>query len=131
MPAAGPDSLPDHQLRQDGLDATYYTASKQAIKDGGYKIIKGRAHGGGPLLAMRFRAAPVHRALMSVSEMVDRGMTVVFTKRGGVDRSHVVVGNSGEIVPLNRTRKVYTMPIHLAKPGKRPPAGFPRRGAGP
>ena len=42
---------------------------------------------------------PVHRALMSVADMVDRGLKIVYESEDGVDKSRIIVKETGEVIP--------------------------------
>ena len=103
-------NLPVHK---DGCGGTYYTATKEPIVDEGLQVVKGRAHGEGPVLTARFRVAPVSRTLMALSQMVDQGIRLVFDSVDGHDASYMVIKKTGYKIPLVRKNKVYTLPIAL------------------
>ena len=82
-------------VRRDGRGGTYYTATKEPISDEGLQIVEGRAHGDGPTLVGRFRVASVSRTLMSLSQMVEQGIKVVFESTAGKDSSHMMIKKCG------------------------------------
>ena len=89
------------------------------IQDSGFKVISGCAGG----CASRL---PVHRVLMSVSEVV-KGMQVVFETNGDQDNSFIGVVETGEQIKMQRRNKVNVMDLMLD--GSKKSAGF--RGRGP
>ena len=113
----------DFPIQKDGKDQKYFTATKQPIMDEGFKVVSGYAHGDGALLSATFRVAAVHRPLMSVSEMVDKDLKVIFDKVEGADASRIEFKKSGESVPIERRDKVYVLPLHLINPASAPFAG--------
>ena len=94
-----PRGLLQLPVRRDGRGGTYYTATKEPISDEGLQIVEGRAHGDGPTLVGRFRVAPVSRTLMSLSQMVEQGIKVVFDSTSGKDSSHIVIKKCGVKIP--------------------------------
>jgi len=128
IPSDGPDHLPHIPVVKDGKSTTYYTASKHPVVDQGSKVVKGFAHGMGPMIAHKFRVAKVARALMSISEMVDKGMRIVFDKENGVDVSMITAKATGTKIPVVRENRVYVLPITVADSSS---AGFRGRGVRP
>ena len=61
----------------------FYTARKHKMQDSGFEFNSGKASGCTSRLNTRFRVAP--GVLMSVSEVVDQGMRVVFDNVGNQD----------------------------------------------
>ena len=61
----------------DGAGTTYRAATNQAVRDGPAELV-GRPNGQGPVMGIRARVADVHKALISVAEVVDKGFRVVF-----------------------------------------------------
>lgn len=51
----------------------------------------------------------MYRVLVSVAEMVDRGMRVIFEKVEGNDASRVEIPGMGETIPMKRKQKVCVM----------------------
>ena len=100
-------------VRRDGRGGTYYTATKEPISNEGLQIVEGRAHGDGSTLVGRFRVAPVSRTLMSLSQMVEQGIRVVFDSTAGKDSSHMVIKKCGVKIPLAKKNKVYVLPWHV------------------
>ena len=80
-----PRGLLQLPVRRDGRGDTYYTATKEPISDEGLQIVEG--HGDAPTLVGRFRVASVSRTLMSLSQMVEQGIKVVFDSTAGKDSS--------------------------------------------
>ena len=106
--------VPEIEAVQDNEEPkTYYSCNRQEIKDEGEKRYMGRIRGVGGVIRGRFRAAQVHRTLMSVSDMVDKGVRVVFDKENGKDVSHFVIKKTGRRVALDRTNRVYDFPLEL------------------
>ena len=118
-----PRGLLQLPVRRDGRGGTYYTATKEPISDEGLQIVEGRAHGKGPTLVGRFRVAPVSRTLMSLSQMVEQGIKVVFDSTAGKDSSHMVI-KCGVKIPLVKNNKVYVQPWHA-----KGTSDFSRRGS--
>ena len=59
-------------------------------------------------MGIRARVADVHKALLSVAEVVDKGFRVVFdTDNKGRDASHMVRKSDGHRVEFHRRNKVY------------------------
>ena len=59
-------------------------------------------------MGIRARVADVHKALLSVAEVVDKGFRVVFdTDQKGRDISHMVRKSDGQRVEFRRRNKVY------------------------
>ena len=108
-----PRGLLQLPVRRDGRGGTYYTATKEPISDEGLQIVEGRAHGDGTTLVGRFRVAPVSRTLMSLSQMVEQGIRVVFDSTAGKDSSHMVIKKCGVKIPLVKRNKVYVLPWHV------------------
>ena len=108
-----PRGLLQLPVRRDGRGSTYYTATKEPISDEGLQVVEGRAHGDGPTLVGRFRVAPVSRTLMSLSQMVEQGIKVVFDSTAGKDSSHMVIKKCGVKIPLVKKNKVYVLPWHV------------------
>ena len=108
-----PRGLLQLPVRRDGRGDTYYTATKEPISDEGLQIVEGRAHGDGPTLVGRFRVASVSRTLMSLSQMVEQGIKVVFDSTAGKDSSHIVIKKCGVKIPLVKKNKVYVLPWHV------------------
>ena len=108
-----PRGLLQLPVRRDGRGGTYYTATKEPISDEGLQVVEGRAHGDGPTLVGRFRVAPVSRTLMSLSQMVEQGIKVVFDSTAGKDSSHMVIKKCGVKIPLVKKNKVYVLPWHV------------------
>ena len=108
-----PRGLLQLPVRRDGRGDTYYTATKEPISDEGLQIVEGRAHGDGPTLVGRFRVASVSRTLMSLSQMVEQGIKVVFDNTAGKDSSHMVIKKCGVKIPLVKKNKVYVLPWHV------------------
>ena len=86
-----PRGLLQLPVRRDGRGGTYYTAKKQPISDEGLQIVEGLAHVDGPTLLGRFRVASVSRTFMSLSQVVEQGIKVVFDSTAGKDSSHMVI----------------------------------------
>ena len=61
----------------------------------------------------RFRVAPVSRTLMSLSQMVEQGIKVVFDSTAGKDSSHMVIKKCGVKIPLVKKNKVCVLPWHV------------------
>ena len=118
-----PRGLLQLPVRRDGRGDTYYTATKEPISDEGLQIVEGRAHGDGPTLVGRFRVASVSRTLMSLSQMVEQGIKVVFVSTAGKDSSHMVIKKCGVKIPLVKKNKVYVLPWHV-----KDTSDFSRRG---
>ena len=118
-----PRGLLQLPVRRDGRGGTYYTATKEPISDEGLQIVEGRAHGDGPTLVGRFRVASVSRTLMSLSQMVEQGIKVVFDSTAGKDSSHLVIKKCGVKIPLVKKNKVYVLPWHV-----KDTSDFSRRG---
>ena len=108
-----PRGLLQLPVRRDGRGGTYYTATKEPISDEGLQIVEGLAHGNGPTLVGRFRVASVSRTLMSLSQMVEQGIKVVFDSTAGKDSSHMVIKKCGMKIPLVKKNKVYVLPWHV------------------
>ena len=112
-------------VRRDGRGGTYYTATKEPISDEGLQIVEGRAHGNGTTLVRRFRVAPVCRTLMSLSQMVEQGIKVVFDSTAGKDSSHMVIKKCGVKIPLVKKNKVYVFAVACERHVGFQPAGKP------
>ena len=107
-----PRGLLQLPVRRNGRGGTYYTATKEPISDEGLQVVEGRVHGDGPTLVGRFRVAPVSRTLMSLTQMVEQGIKVVFDSTAGKDSSHMVIKKCGVKIPLVKKNKVYVLPWH-------------------
>ena len=114
-----PRGLLQLPVRRDGRGGTYYTATKELISDEGLQIVEGD----GPTLVGRFRVASVSRTLMSLSQMVEQGIKVVFDSTAGKDSSHLVIKKCGVKIPLVKKNKVYVLPWHV-----KDTSDFSRRG---
>ena len=108
-----PRGLLQLPVRLDGRGDTYYTATKEPIADEGLQIVEGRAHGDGPTLVGRFQVASVSRTLMSLSQMVEHGIKVVFDSTAGKDSSHMLIKKCGVKIPVVTKNKVYVLPWHV------------------
>ena len=61
--------------------------------------------------------------LMSLSQMVEQGIKVVFDSTAGKDPSHMVIKKCGVKIPLVKKNKVYVLPWHV-----KDTSDFSRRG---
>ena len=108
---------------------TYRTATNQAVKDEGLRELIGRPNGQGEVMGIRARVADVHKALLSVAEVVDKGFRVVFdTDQDGRDTSHMVRKSTGQRVEFRRRNKVYEIDWDILpyQPGPEDKASFSR-----
>ena len=95
---------------------TYYTATKEPITDEGMQLLEGRAYCKGLMLKARLRIVKgVSRTLMSVSQMTDQGIKVVFQKdlKTQKDTSYIEILETGTRIPLLRKDRVYVIPWHV------------------
>ena len=116
-------------VKGDGAGVTYRTATNQAVKDEGLRELIGRPNGQGEVMGIRARVADVHKALLSVAEVVDKGFRVVFdTDQDGRDTSHMVRKSTGQRVEFRRRNKVYEIDWDILpyQPGPEDTASFSR-----
>ena len=116
-------------VKGDGAGVTYRTATNQAVKDEGLRELIGRPNGQGEVMGIRARVADVHKALLSVAEVVDKGFRVVFdTDQDGRDTSHMVRKSTGQRVEFRRRNKVYEIDWDILpyQPGPEDSASFSR-----
>lgn len=116
-------------VKGDGAGVTYRTATNQAVKDEGLRELIGRPNGQGEVMGIRARVADVHKALLSVAEVVDKGFRVVFdTDQDGRDTSHMVRKSTGQRVEFRRRNKVYEIDWDILpyQPGPEDKASFSR-----
>ena len=74
---------------------------------------------GGPEITFKAQVADVHRHLISVSRICDRGNRVVFNSQGGYIESLT----TGEKIHVRRENNVYRLQVEV------PERGFARQGA--
>ena len=108
-----PRGLLQLPVRRDGRGGTHYTVTKEPTSDEGLQIVQGLAHGDVPTLLGRLRVASVSRTLMSLSQMVEQGIKVVFNSTAGKDSSHMAIKKCGVKIPLVKKNKVYVLPWHV------------------
>ena len=116
-------------VKGDRAGVTYRTATNQAVKDEGLRELIGRPNGQGEVMGIRARVADVHKALLSVAEVVDKGFRVVFdTDQDGRDTSHMVRKSTGQRVEFRRRNKVYEIDWDILpyQPGPEDKASFSR-----
>ena len=121
-------------VKGDGAGATYRTATNQAVKDEGLRELIGRPNGQGEVMGIRARVADVHKALLSVAEVVDKGFRVVFdTDQDGRDISHMVRKSNGQRVEFRRRNKVYEIDWDILpyQPGPGDETSFSRQAGEP
>ena len=139
------DILHDYPLNTKGRGRKYQCANKTKIVDQGSRHIFGRIQGRSAVSAWRFRVTKVHRALLSVSQMVDQGYRVVFDSddtcgRGGStdsrkDVSYFQNKETGVKVKIPRSGRTYeiemdVLPYKEAKGFQRPKQPVFRSGRG-
>ena len=118
----------------DGAGTTYRTATNQAVRDEGLRELIGRPNGQGPVMGIRARVADVHKALLSVAEVVDKGFRVVFdTDNKGRDTSHMVRKSDGHRVEFHRRNNVYEIDWDILpyQPAPRDTKSFGRQAGQP
>ena len=84
--------------------------TKEPISDEGLQVVEGRFHGGGPTFVRLFRVALVSCTLMSLSQMVEEGIKVVFDSTAGKNSSHIVIKKCGVKILLVKKNKVHVLP---------------------
>ena len=104
---------PAYENRMSVNGEGYRTANGGWVVDEGTKELIGAlpsADGKRQVRGLRTRVAAVSRALASVSEMVDAGHTVVFSK----EMSYAKNLGTGVVTPLTRRNDVYEMELEVA-----------------
>jgi hypothetical protein len=110
------------------VGTTYRTATNQNVRDEGLRELLGRPNGQSPVMGIRARVANVHKALLSVAEVVDKGFRVVFdTDENGRDTSHMVRKSDGQRVEFNRRNKVYEIDWEILPYGPGDETSFGRQ----
>jgi len=102
-----------YPLNEKGKGRKYQCANKTFIRDKGSRNIFGHVKGRAKISAWNFRVTKVHRALMSVSQMVDKGYRVVFDADNGVDISYFVNKDTGSKIPIPRSGKTYEIEMEV------------------
>ena len=92
----------------------YRTANGSLVDDQGKRKVQLRGKGTGKLAVWKARIAKVHKPLMAISELVDAGNDVYFTREGAWSRNR----NSGEITWFTRTKGIYEYEAELIPFGK-------------
>ena len=106
IPRRSRDAYP--VVKSDGARVTYRTAMNQAVRDEGLRELIGRPNGQGEVMGIRAGVADVHKALLSVAEVVEKGFRVVFdADQDGLDISYMVRNSNGQRVEFRRRNKVY------------------------
>ena len=85
-------------------------------------------------MGIRARVADVHKALLSVAEVVGKGFRVVFdTDQDGRDISHMVRKSNGQRVEFRRRNKVYEIDWDILpyQPGPGDETSFSRQAGEP
>ena len=84
------------------------------MNDQGKRRVQLRGKGTGKLAVWKARIAKVHKPLMAISELVDAGNDVYFTKEGAWSQNRY----SGEITLFTRTKGIYEYEAELIPYGK-------------
>ena len=105
------DCAPDVEL-QPGDNVSFLAADGSVISELGKKSLVGKMTGDQELRGIRAKVAPVHKALLSVADMVDQGHRVVFDSEddGGSFAVHKATGHSTR---FDRRRNVYEVDFFL------------------
>ena len=118
MPTGWCEDHPTH-VSEDRLGEFYTTADGARVYNQGEKRLPMSTTDGQQHRAMAFQAAPVHKALGSVHQMVRRGNKVTFdTDECGRDVSSIVHKASGQRIPLRVESGVYVLHMLVASPSK-------------
>jgi hypothetical protein len=95
----------------------------------GEKNVKFRCSEGAPMNKITFQVTEVGKPLASVSRILDKGNTVVFSR--GKDGSFILNEKTGGKIPLVEDKGTFVMNVEFYQPeGELPGAepGFTRRG---
>ena len=102
----GPDTMPNIEADESGADSEgFRVADGSVIPNMGKKSGIIATQEWTSLKGLEFQVAPVHKTLLSVSKMVDKGCRVVFDP----EWSYVEDIASGERTTLTRKRGLYVL----------------------
>ncbi len=91
---------------EESMAGTFYcTANGAQVADQGTRYLLGYPEGCQEVRGLRLRAVQVTKPLLSVSEMVDAGYSVIFDS----DHSCAVHKRTGVSIPIHRRDKIYEM----------------------
>eukprot|EP00971_Amphidinium_carterae_P351082 6491901-Amphidinium_carterae.2 len=99
----------------------YYTASGEKLYDRGVQHVRGTVKGASAPIDVKLRVIDIREGLLSVPEIVDRGLNVVFDNEG----SYAEHKASGERLLFQREGMSFEMLMHVL------PGPFGRQGAEP
>ena len=88
------------------------------MEDHGEKRVRFRRHGSEAVNSITFQVTGVSKPLASVSRILDKGNTVVFSRSG--EGSYIPNEATGEKVPIVEDKETFAMDVE--------PAGFSRQG---
>ena len=110
--------LVENEMSKSG--ACYVTANGMKVRDHGTRFLVGTVNG--IRRGLRASAADVTKALASVSDMVDQGHVVVFSK----DRSFAHNPKTKETMEFRKRNRIFEFDVKVEAYGGAGPSGFTR-----
>ena len=107
------------------LGVKYVAANGAKMDNYGQKRIRFKKEGLGGISDMLFQVTDVGKPLASVTRILDKGNSVVFSRKQG--GSYIVNNNSGQKIQLTEEKGTFVMDVEYLEPNV-DPEGFARQG---
>ena len=107
------------------MGVKYVAANGAKMENCGEKKIRFKKEGLGGINDMLFQVTDVGKPLASVSKTLDKGNTVVFSRKQG--GSYIVNNCTGQKIPLTEEKGTFVMDVEYLEPDETV-EGFTRQG---